>query len=218
VPLFYEDSLGAKLSQKWNELGSADDELIDDPAALEAAQRAADGVDPEVPPTPDVSQWVPLLSAVRLSGMMTMAGAGGFALTSALDAAGIPHTWDPYPPEEMPAFRPAYGAIDRPFTLLVPAEQLTAARAALDHISLPEDAQPDAAPDAPPAVAHPDPDRLADAAPDAASHAAPVIPRPADSPPWWKRRRLLAWLLVAVFVGPGLLLAILQLYLSLTGR
>ena len=39
APLFYEDSLGEKLAERaaaaWESAGSADDELIDDPAALE---------------------------------------------------------------------------------------------------------------------------------------------------------------------------------------
>lgn len=67
MPLFYEDSLGAKLSKKWNELGSADDELIEDPAALQAAQNAVDGVDPaqardaiaDTPLQPPAAPWPP---------------------------------------------------------------------------------------------------------------------------------------------------------------
>ena len=52
-------------------------------------------------------------------------------MTAPLQAAGIPFVWDPYPPEEMPSYRYGYGAVDRPFDLLVPANRLDEARALL---------------------------------------------------------------------------------------
>ena len=73
-----------------------------------------------------------VLGPSKLSGLMDVAGLTSHVLTGVLEAAGIPFAWDPYPPEEMPSFRAGYGAVDRLFSLLVPAEHLEEARALLN--------------------------------------------------------------------------------------
>jgi riboflavin kinase/FMN adenylyltransferase len=107
------------------------DEIVDDPAALASAQLIADSADPMGAYHAAESDWVRAIKPVRMSGLLTAAGAGSFAYSATLEAAGIPFAWDPYPPESMPGFRPAYGAFDRPFSMLVPPEYLADARAAL---------------------------------------------------------------------------------------
>jgi hypothetical protein len=226
VPLFYEDSLGAKLAKKWNQLGSADDELIDDPAALEAAQHAADDVGRAKPRRIDVSEshvedthgWVPVFDSVRLSGIRSVAGTGAFAITSALDAAGISYAWDPYPPEEMPAFRPAYGAIDRTFTLLVPPDQAAEARAALAQTTPPDVAfaPPTSAPlpartASPAAPARP-------AAPRPPSAGPPQAPWPPEHVAWWRQPQAVVWALIIVLSIPILIALLSQLYRALTNH
>ena len=59
---------------------------------------------------------------------MDNAGCNATILTGPLEANGIPFAWDPYPPEEMPGFRLGYGAVDRPFQILVPPDRLSEAR------------------------------------------------------------------------------------------
>ncbi len=116
---------------------AADDDLIDDdvyidnPAALAAAERAVRSVDREAVYGQVDEEWVELLGPVVISGLMGSAGLNGFRITAPLEAAGVPFVWQPYPPEEMPAFRVAYGAVDRPFTLFVPASYLESARQVL---------------------------------------------------------------------------------------
>ncbi len=110
--------------------------LIDDPVALDEAQRGADKVDAMTDYERADGSWVAVMHPVRMSGIITAAGSGSFAYAAALQAAGVPYAWDPYPPEEMPGFRPAIGAFDRPFTMLVPADRRSEARAALRDAGL----------------------------------------------------------------------------------
>lgn len=105
----------------------SDKDLIDDPMALAQAEAAAAASDPMSSWGSSDEEWVELVGPRRLSGMFGMAGTTAFLVTAPLEREGIPFAWDPYPPEEMPAFRPAYGALDRPFTLLVPASRLAEA-------------------------------------------------------------------------------------------
>jgi hypothetical protein len=122
VPLFYEDSLGAKLAERFNGLGSADDVLIEDPEALAAAEAQAAHTDPTAD-HPEVAEWVAVWGPQKLSDFNSVASVTALNLTAPLDAAEIPCRWEPYPPSEMPSFRVEYGVVDRPFTLLVPVDR-----------------------------------------------------------------------------------------------
>lgn len=120
TPMFYEVSLGAKVAEQWGRLGSADDELLDDPGALEAAQRAANAEDPEAVYAEMTEDWVPVFGPSKLSGIIDVAGFNASFVTMPLAAEGISYAWSPYPPEEMPgAAYPNEHLLDRPFTLLV---------------------------------------------------------------------------------------------------
>lgn len=127
APLFYEDSLGEKLVDAINSMPSADDELIDDPAALEAAQAAANAVDPDVENTVAGPDWVALYGPERLGGTQTEAEQNAAILTMPLDAEGIQYAWDPFPPQGMYVTR----GVSRPFTLLVAPSDADRARVLL---------------------------------------------------------------------------------------
>lgn len=96
-----------------------EDPDVYDPQTLAAAQAIADA-DESSRQIAVGDDWVPVLTHTRVSGVFESAVHGAFVITAPLEAAGIPYAWDPYPPEEMSSFRPAYGAIDRTFSLLVP--------------------------------------------------------------------------------------------------
>ena len=179
-PLFWEDSLGAKLSEKMKTRTDAVRELesayIDDPEELERAEEAVhdageQGADRYERVTSD---WVPAVGPIKISGLMDAAGPNGCLLSAPLEANCIPFAWDPYPPEEMPSYRYGYGAIDRPFKILVPPERLAEARKLLGGLSG-----------------------------SASFIGLPVdIPRTPDSK---RKRRMSAWILVLVFFGVDLI-------------
>ena len=137
-PLFYEDSLGAKLAAKadaaMNAARDADNKLVDDPEALARAEAEVSGVDPNDDYEQVTEDWVVAFGPSKLSGLIDSAGFTARLLTGPLETADIPHVWDPYPPEEMPSFRVGYGAVDRPFSLLVPADRLDEARELLTGV------------------------------------------------------------------------------------
>jgi hypothetical protein len=133
MPVFYEDSLGAKLAEKWNAFwsagGSADDELIDYPAALEAAQAEANGLPPKTSCDKVTSDWVSVFGPIHFTATAEAAGFGPSLVTMPLDAEGIGYVWDPYPPESIPAGTRPYGEFSpRPFTLLVAPREVRRAR------------------------------------------------------------------------------------------
>lgn len=131
-PVFYEDSLGAKMVDAWNNLGSADDELIEDPKALRAAQREVNGEDPEAVYSEVQSDWVAVFGPSKVSSILDAPGSNACIITMPLVAAGIRYAWDPYPPEEMPGSAyPADHLIDRAFTLLVAPQDAREARSLL---------------------------------------------------------------------------------------
>jgi hypothetical protein len=139
VPLFYEDSLGAKLVDGIESVmdtpGSADDELIEDAGALETAQREANGQDPEAIYAEVGDDWIPVFGPSKLSGFWDVAGTNASKITMPLVAAGITFAWDPYPPEEMPgSATPFYHLMDRPFTLLVAPADAPGARGLLSAL------------------------------------------------------------------------------------
>jgi hypothetical protein len=146
-PLFYEDSLGAKLVEKANaamdaareqtahpesvELSTSDTVLVEDPEALAQAELAVRRVDPEGDYEEITEDWVAVMGPSKLSGLIDNAGFSSRLVTAPLDSADIPYAWDPYPPEEMPGYRVGYGAVDRPFTLFVPPSYAGEARGLL---------------------------------------------------------------------------------------
>lgn len=173
TPLFYEDSLGAKVAERLVHLPSADDELVEDPAALEAAQEAVNAEDPYAIYGKVDPDWVPVFGPSKLSGMIDIAGKNACLITMPLDAEGIAYAWDPYPPEEMPGATSHLRAVDRPFTLLVAPEDAERARELL-------------------AVSQPGSQRPVGVT---ASH-----PLTADAT---SARRELAWTLLVIFIGSG---------------
>ena len=85
-PLFYEDSLGAKLVEKATaamdaareqgahtetvELATSDEALVEDPRALAEAELAARGVDPQRAYEQVTSDWVSVGGPSKLSGLI----------------------------------------------------------------------------------------------------------------------------------------------------
>jgi len=124
-----------------SEFGAEDPDIYD-PQTLAAAQAIADA-DESSRQIAVGDDWVPVLTHTRVSGVFESAVHGAFVITAPLEAAGIPYAWDPYPPEEMSSFRPAYGAIDRTFSLLVPRNRAEEVR---DIIAEMNTAQPAAEP------------------------------------------------------------------------
>lgn len=102
--------------------------LIDDPEKLAAAEREVAGIQAVDAYDRSDEEWVPLTGPRHLSGVLADAGFTAALVAAPLQSAGIPYAWDPYPPEQMPGYRVGYGAVDRPFTLLVPASRLAEAR------------------------------------------------------------------------------------------
>jgi hypothetical protein len=151
-PLFYEDSLGAKLVDALRERGYLDpeaplrspgspaphkaDELVEDPEALQAAEQLVFTEDPQAVYTRVGDDWVPVFGPSKVSGVIDIAGANAAVITMPLAAVGIEFAWYPYPPEQMPS--PAYPyshIVDRPFTLLVPAEDAVEAAALISAVA-----------------------------------------------------------------------------------
>jgi hypothetical protein len=123
-PIFYEDSLGAKLAEKFTEstdrVREAELDYIDDPAELERAENAVHDLDV----TPDYGivsgDWVVVFGPSKISGILDVAGPSAMLIAMPLDAEGIAYCWDPYPPADMPgAATPAEHAVDQPFSLKV---------------------------------------------------------------------------------------------------
>jgi hypothetical protein len=129
MPLFYEDSLGAKLAEKWDGLGSSDDELIDDPAALEAAQVQANNRPVTTCHDKMTSEWVPALGPASLGHAAEAAGATASLITMPLDAEDIEYVWNPYPPGSIPGGIALYTQYTpRLFTLFVAPKDVQRAR------------------------------------------------------------------------------------------
>ncbi|MDR3687140.1 MAG: hypothetical protein P4L93_09320 [Coriobacteriia bacterium] len=154
TPLFYEDSLGARLVEKAKESaaaaeqaraqranrpmparGSADLELLDDPTALDDAERGVRGGDPEDAYAEFNSDWVAVFGPSKLSGLLDVAGFAAAIVTMPLAAEAIDFVWSPYPPEMMPG--PAYAndhLLDMPFTLYVHPADASAALALISEV------------------------------------------------------------------------------------
>jgi len=134
-PLFYEDSMGAKLAEKAAEAmdraRDADGDPVEDHEALEHAETEVRAGRPDDQYEQLTSDWVPVVRPSVISGILGPPGISAMMLTSPLDSEGIEYVWAPYPPESMPLFRPSGGAFDRPFWILVPAASFQDARVLL---------------------------------------------------------------------------------------
>ncbi len=105
--------------------------VVEDEAALDAAERAVRGLPLRQAHLESDEPFVPVTNPRHLSGLFGEAGFSAALVTGPLRAANIPFAWEPYDPEQMPTFRPAYGVFDRKFTLLVPESRLAEAREVL---------------------------------------------------------------------------------------
>lgn len=109
----------------WRALDDEDEsEPVEDLVALQQAELEVRGLDPLTANLPESAEWATAMRPARVSGLLVNPGANSFLITSSLDAANIRYVWDPYPPQLMPMYRPGYGAVDRPFTLLVHVDDL----------------------------------------------------------------------------------------------
>lgn len=112
--------------------GEDDRPVVDDPLALEAAERAA----AKMPDVDLVSYsefdrtWVPVFGPIRLSSLFRDGGASSSLITGPLAAEGIPFVWDPFPPSHAQTSRPDFNWL-REFTLYVAPDRAEDARALL---------------------------------------------------------------------------------------
>jgi hypothetical protein len=104
--------------------------VVDDPEALEAAERAVQTGGPVYFQDIAIGEWRPVVDGISL-GEAFGSGARASMFTGPLENAGIPYVWDPYPPESRPTSLPGAGTYPQPFTLLVPENQLDEARTLL---------------------------------------------------------------------------------------
>jgi hypothetical protein len=95
--------------------------VIEDPAALEAAERAVSSGRPMDVYEEYQEDWVEVLGPTALGSLMSSGAVGAFMITSPLQAAGIPFVWQPFPPEEQQNIRPDFNYWMR-FSLHVPPE------------------------------------------------------------------------------------------------
>ena len=107
---------------------SEDERLVEDPAALTAAEAQVAAIDDENPFDQIDGAWAQLLADIEVREGPD-AGAAAFMITSPLEAAGIPVAWSPANPGQNPSgTRGRYCGI---YTLYVPEAQLSAAHRAL---------------------------------------------------------------------------------------
>lgn len=109
--------------------------VVTDPVALSVAEASVAGLSARDAYSQTDEEWMTIVEPRRLSGILADAGSSAAIITAPLVAAGIPFAWDPYPPEEMPSFRPYYGVFDRPFSLMVPASRVAEAQEVMDAAS-----------------------------------------------------------------------------------
>jgi hypothetical protein len=126
---------------------SADVELIDDPAALEAAQAAANAADPDAAYASVEPDWVVVWGPAELGITAVQSGQNATCLTIPLDAEGIAYAWDPFPPSETFTTR---NIVARPLSLLVSPSNAARARnllqGAIPDAALPTGSVPSAPP------------------------------------------------------------------------
>lgn len=102
--------------------------FVDDPLALEAAERAVASLgDPdEASYSRYDSSWVAAYGPVRLSSLLRDGGLSSALITGPLTAAGIPFVWEPFPPAAAQSARPDFNW-HREFSLLVAPDDLSRA-------------------------------------------------------------------------------------------
>ena len=110
-----------------------DEDLVEDPAALAAAEAQVAEYDPSDVFDSVDSEWVEVLDSIAVSSIFDAPGWTAFMITSPLEAAGIPYVWDPYEPGSMPVHHPVPIQIIQPFRLLVPEANLAEAQAILSE-------------------------------------------------------------------------------------
>lgn len=110
--------------------------VVEDPEALEAAERAVANVDATELYSQFDDSWVDVLGPVSLANVTGSLTA--FGLTSPLNAAGIPYVWSPFSPEALSGVRPELMTTRR-FRLFVPPEFEEAACRALSDTRSGED-------------------------------------------------------------------------------
>ena len=108
------------------ELPADDPDFIDDPAALEAAEQAAQEYrEPESDPHDHTGEdWVYVLSDLSFDKQRFL------DIDGALVSAGIDRVWEPYAPEEAPLLRLGIWDTER-FSVSVPESQVDSAKALL---------------------------------------------------------------------------------------
>lgn len=95
--------------------------VVEDPAALEAAERAVAGIDRSAAQGLYDETWVEVLGPSRLGSLLSAGGVSAFLITSSLTAYEIPFVWQPFLPEDMQNVRPDFNYWTR-FSLHVPPE------------------------------------------------------------------------------------------------
>lgn len=103
--------------------------VVEDPAALEAAERTVAEIEPADAYQDFDSSWVEVLGPVTLINATAQFRA--FEITSPLMAEAIPFAWDPMPPQELTTVRPELASALR-FRLFVPPQHAARARELLD--------------------------------------------------------------------------------------
>jgi len=116
-------SLGATEDRR--ELLDDGSPVVEDPAALAAAERAVAHSDPDEAYADFDDSWVQVLGPVTLVNVT--ARIRSFEITSPLIAEGIPFAWDPLPPEELSTVRPELANAQR-FRLYVAPQHAERAR------------------------------------------------------------------------------------------
>lgn len=101
--------------------------IVEDPAALFAAERAVATIDPSSIYEQVDASWTEVLEPAVLGSLMGSGGVSAFMITSPLSAAGIPFAWKPFPPEAQQNVRPDFNYWQR-FSLWVPPEFAREAR------------------------------------------------------------------------------------------
>lgn len=118
--------IGALSAVEPAEDGPLDDEFVDDPEALAAAEAAVRAM-PEPKQYVRDDSWVAVFGPQRLSSLVEDGGSQGAIVAGPLADAGIRFSWDPMPPEHGQTARPDFNWL-RTFTLYVPAQDADAAR------------------------------------------------------------------------------------------
>lgn len=106
--------------------------VVEDPLALEAAERAVAGAPApsSCGPACGTGEWVTVFGPSRLSSLLSDGGSSGALIAGPLADANIPFMWSPFAPELAQSARPDFNFM-REFSLMVPAEYAEEARTVL---------------------------------------------------------------------------------------